>query len=170
MDDSEQTSFKTAGGLSFPGKAFAIGFGLLTVGLLLLMLGVAFRFQAIMSHMDKIRAAWPPAVVELNHRYALVSENLQSTNHPRAAEFESIRQKGKFSSLFEDQSPYLHQLEELTQASNFPIETLPPLESLQGVQAIEELEIERRRMQSDWLGQCTVFSLRLILPPYFILR
>lgn len=171
MSDSSAPNHRVvAGRNSIPGKYFAVGFGIITFALLLLMLGVAFRFQAIMSHMDKIREAWPPAVLELNDRHTKAEEVLRTSQPELLEEFQQVREKGRFSSLFEDQSPFLFQIEEIISRSNLDQDSLPKLESLPAVQKVQALELERVKLQSDWIGSCAMYFLRLNLPPYFLLK
>lgn len=154
--------------ISIPGKVFAIGFGALTLVLLLLMLGVAFRFQAIMSQMDRVRDAWPPAVETLNARNALVLEHLRTGDAKGLEEFEQLLASSRQSSLFEDQSPYMYQLEKIVQDKANEVQGVVPISEVDQISSLQVLEKQRREMQSDWLGATCVFLLRLKLPPYFI--
>ena len=153
-----------------PGRLFFIPFSLVLAFLLWLVFSMAVRFQTIMTQLETTRAAWPAASSLFTSRYAAIDESWQQSEEWKQR-FSELRKQFLSSTQFDSQSLAIKRLEELLAQDRGGLPNVGKLDSLRPELAkVQKLEEQRQRLQSDFVGKCTVAGLRLKLPPVFLLQ
>jgi hypothetical protein len=103
-------------------------------------------------------------------RYAAIDESWQQSEEWKQR-FSELRKQFLSSTQFDSQSLAIKRLEELLAQDRGGLPNVGKLDSLRPELAkVQKLEEQRQRLQSDFVGKCTVAGLRLKLPPVFLLQ
>lgn len=156
------------------GKHFVVPFAVVLCLLLGLMLSVAFRFQAVMTQLEEVRSLWPMASAVLSDRYAKVDAAISASagvSESLKTEWKNALVEFQDSTRYDQQCPRAMVLERWL-ASNADelkgtAESIQPIDSTVAITKLVESDSKRGQLQSGFIGELTVASLRLKLPPVF---
>lgn len=155
---------------TIPGKLFAIPFAIIVLFLLWLVFSMAVRFQTIMRQLERTRSTWPAASASLLQRYESLLAVDSGVEDSLRSQIQTDLQNAKKVTQFDQQSPLLSSIERSVHNNQQARQTVDRIGIPESVLEVVRLDKERKSLQTDFVGQATVYGLRLKLPPVFDLN
>jgi hypothetical protein len=151
-----------------PGRVFVYCFVTILLVIGGLMFGIGYRFQVVMTQLEKSRSLWPAASQELKGRYdRLANDESQRLSQDKRGLLTQLRSRFDSTSQFDTQSVAAADIErrisEWTTEPNWHEEDFEQ----KSLSILCGSDVLRKRAQQDSLGWLTVNALRLKLPPIF---